>query len=368
MKRLFLTTALICIALLVSAQDFFRGDFNREKDYLIMVNPTAGNIEVVSFLIKMHLLDIDTSAVNLVGVYHSSQKYDFSKSADYIARNGIKSYYLFEIRGNLKEESLFRENECTPDFRKIFENSAGIIFFGGADIPPAVYGEDNLYSETDDPGRHFFEVSFLFHLLGGNRNPEFVPFLEENPGYLVTGFCLGMQSMNVATGGTLYQDIPAQVYNSFTPETTLKIARPDLHRNYWQEIVKDPGLMGINLHPVRFTGNIFFGSTVKVSKKLTPLVYSSHHQSVKDVGEGLKVTALSHDGKVIEGLAHEKYPNVFAVQFHPEVPALYEDRAEVKFNPEDKPETLHHMLDRKSLKFHRLYWEHISQVINSNTK
>ncbi len=60
-----------------------------------------------------------------------------------------------------------------------------------------------MYSETTDPGRHFFEVSFLFHLLGGSRNESFKPLLDENPGYMVTGFCLGMQSMNVATGGIL---------------------------------------------------------------------------------------------------------------------------------------------------------------------
>jgi putative glutamine amidotransferase len=368
MKKLLLTLAFFCITLLAWPQDFFREDFNRDKDYLILANPVVENIEVFSFLIKNKLLDIDTTEVNLVGVYHKSQHYDFSKSADYIARNGIKDFYLFEIRGDLPAGSLFSENECTSDFRKIFENSRGIIFFGGPDIPPVVYGEENLYSQTDDPGRHYFEVSFLFHLLGGSRNQGFVPFLEDNPNYMVTGFCLGMQTMNVATGGTLYQDIPAQIYNSFKPETTVKIDRPDLHRNYWQEIVKDPVLMGINLHPVKFTDNMFFGTTVNVSKRLRPLVYSSHHQSVKDVGEGFAVTALSHDGKVIEGIAHSKYPNVFAVQFHPEVSALYENRAEVKFNPEDKPETLHHMLGKKSLAFHRLYWKHISDVINSNFK
>jgi putative glutamine amidotransferase len=368
MKKLFLTIAFLCLAVLARPQDFFRGDFDSDRDYLILLNPTAGNIEEVSFLIKSKLLDIDTARVSLVGVYHSSQKYDFSKSADYISANGIRNYFLFEVHGNLPAESLFRENECTAEFRKIFENSAGIIFFGGPDIPPAVYGEENLYSVTDDPGRHYFEVSLLFHLLGGSRNPGFVPFLEDKPGYMVTGFCLGMQSMNVATGGTLYQDIPAQIYNSYNPETTVKIDRPDLHRNYWQEIVKDPDLMGINLHPVTFTGNRFFGTMVKVPEKLRPLVYSSHHQAVKAVGEGFEVTALSHDGKVVEGIAHKKYPNVFAVQFHPEVSALYEDRAKVKFSPSDKPATLHHMLGKKSLAFHRLYWRHISDVIDSNLK
>jgi putative glutamine amidotransferase len=96
-----------------------------------------------------------------------------------------------------------------------------------------------------------------------------------------------------------------------------------------------------------------------------PVIYSSHHQAAKDIGEGLEVTALSPDGKVVEGLAHKQYPNVFAVQFHPEVPALYENRELWKFSPGETPETFHKMLDRKSLKFHKKYWKNISGIIGS---
>ena len=368
MKRLVLSLFVLFIASVLYPQDFFREDFDKGKDYVILVNPTAGNLDVVNFLVKHKLLDVDFDEVNFVGVYHSSQEYDFSKSAAHIAKNNMSGYALYEVRGDLPEEALFRENECTADFRRIFENSIGIIFFGGQDIPPSVYGEENMYSETTDPGRHFFEVSFLFHLLGGSRNKSFKPLLDEKPDYMVTGFCLGMQSMNVATGGSLYQDIPAQVYGSYTPATNVTIDRPDLHRNYWQNLNDDPKLMGINLHPIHFTENTFFGNTVRLPKNLRPLVYSSHHQAVKDLSRDLEITALSNDGKVVEGLVHKRYPNVFAVQFHPEVSALYENRAEVRFSPEDKPETLHRMLNCKSLRFHKKYWGHISAVIDRNAE
>jgi len=368
MKRLLLFLSALYIASVLYPQDFFRGDFDKGKDYVILVNPTAGNLDVVSFLVTHKLLDVDFNEVSFVGVYHASQEYDFSKSAEHIAKNNMSGYNLYEVKGDLPEEALFRDNECTTDFRKIFENSVGIIFFGGQDIPPSVYGEENMYSETTDPGRHYFEVSFLFHLLGGSRNESFKPLLDEKPDYMVTGFCLGMQSMNVATGGSLYQDIPAQIYGSYTPATNVTIDRPDLHRNYWQNINDDPKLMGINLHPVHFTDNTFFGKTVRLSKNLTPLVYSSHHQAVKDLGRDLEITALSNDGKVVEGLVHKKYPNVFAVQFHPEVPALYENRAEIRFSPDDKPETLHRMLNCRSRKFHKKYWGHISGVIARNAE
>jgi putative glutamine amidotransferase len=101
---------------------------------------------------------------------------------------------------------------------------------------------------------------------------------------------------------------------------------------------------------------------------LEPLVYSSHHQAVKQVGKGIEVTALSPDGKVVEGIAHSHYQNVFAVQFHPEVPSLYKNHQKLKFSPSDRPETLHSLMDRKSLMFHRKYWQHISSILNSNSK
>jgi len=366
MKKLFLLLSFLCLTAIIYPQDYFRGDFNNGRSNLIIMNPTVGNLETVKFLISHKLLDIKMDKVNIVGLYHATQEYDFAKTASLIAQGGYDGYFLYEVRGDLTEGSLFRENDCTEDFLLIFNNSIGMIFFGGQDIPPSVYGEDNLYSVTNDPGRHYLEVSLLFHLFGGSRNPAYKPMLEANPGYLVTGFCLVLQSMNVAAGGTLYQDVPAQVYDSHTDEERLNIGRANLHRNYWQNISKDPGLMGTNLHRVQFTENSFFGKSVKVSKELYPLGYSSHHQAVKTVGQGFEVTALSPDGKVIEGLAHTKYPNVFSVQFHPEVTSLYENRTPLKFSPDDKPETLHQMLDRKSIMFHKRYWKHISQIIREN--
>lgn len=368
MKKLFSVLFLLYVLFPLGAQDFFRGDFSREKDYLVLVNPTVNNIKVISFLTARGLLDLDTDKVDFVGVYHSDQQYDFKQSASYLAENNIDGFYLHEVKGKLNEENLFRENLCSDDFGMIFKNSIGIIFFGGGDIPPTVYGEENWYSSTSDPARHYFEVSFLFHLLGSTRNVTFSPLLKENPDYLVTGFCLGLQTMNVAAGGSLYQDIPAQIYESYSPEATVLTDRRNLHRNYWQLISDDSDLMGINMHPIRFTESTFFGRTVKVNHNLRPLVYSSHHQAVRQLAAGFEVTALSDDGKVIEGITSTNFPNVFAVQFHPEVSALYEDRKAVKFAPEDTPETLHSMLGKKSLKFHRRYWKHISDVIMHNIK
>ena len=363
MKKLILLLISIACFLGAFSQDFFNSDFNPKKKYIILTNPTVNNLKTIQFLVNAELLNLNLKKEKFVGVYHPGQDYDFNETKLYIENNHLENFYLHEIKGELNAKNLFQQNDCSADLKKVFDNSVGVFFFGGPDIPPGVYGEENTLSVVTDPVRHYFETTFLFHLLGGFRNEDFVPFLKEKPKYLVTGFCLGMQTMNVATGGTLIQDIPAEIYGATTPEKTLEIGRTNLHRNYWQEIVQDSLLMGINLHTIQFTDHPFFGKAVEVSKGFKPRVLSSHHQSADKIGKGLEITALSADGKIVEGLAHKKYPNVFAVQFHPEVPALYEDLYERKFNPEDEPMSYNDIIGKKSVTFHEKYWNYISHVL-----
>ncbi len=368
MKQLVLLFLLVIFTFNGEAQDFFRNDYNKHKKYIILTNPTVKNIQTVQYLENAGLLDINQRKTKFVGVWFDDQNYDFNQTKEYIEKAGLKNYFLHEVRGTLEEGHLFETNDCTDDFTTIFNRSTGIFFFGGPDIPPAVYGEKNTHSVVTDPQRHYFEASFLFHLLGGFQNEGYKPLLNKRPEYLVTGFCLGMQTMNVATGGTLIQDIPAEVYGAETPEETLKPGRANLHRNYWQELVDDTLLMGINLHTVKFTGNSFFGRVVKVPKRWEPRVYSSHHQAAEKIGKGLEVTAVSPDGKIVEGLAHQQFPNVFAVQFHPEVPGLYEDLYVRKFHPEDKPMSYNDIIGKQSVRFHKKYWAHISEILRKAKK
>ncbi len=363
MKKQIILALLLAFSISAFSQHFFETEFNNRKKYLILTNPTVRNIQAIQFLMAQNLLDIKKNKTKFVGVYHSSQKYDFSKSLEYIAENGLKNFFLHEINDELALKTIFQNNTCSDDFKTIFDNSIGVFFFGGPDIQPEIYGEENLLSVVTDPNRHLFEASFLFHLLGGSQNTGFKPYLNYKPDYMVTGFCLGMQTMNVATGGTLVQDIPAELYSASNAEETLDIGRANLHRNYWQKISSDTLLMGINLHKIKMTSHPFFGKTIKMGKGWVPRIYSSHHQSAEKLGQGFKVTALSMDEKVIEGIAHDKYPNVFAVQFHPEVPGLYVDLKKYKFHPDDSPETYHRIIGRSSVRFHKKYWEHISTVV-----
>lgn len=367
-KNLHIMKILILLLLiLLSAnsfsQDFFNTDFNKRKKFIVLTNPTVSNLKTIQYLVNANLLDVNTRKSKFVGVYFDGQKYDFLQTKEYIDNNKLKNYYLQEVTGELNENNLFEKNDCTEDLKQIFRNSVGVFFFGGPDIPPRVYSEENTLSVVTDPGRHFFETTFLYHLLGGFQDDNYDAFLNSKPNYMVTGFCLGMQTMNVATGGTLIQDIPAEVYNANTPDETLKLGRTNLHRNYWQEISDDKQLMGINLHTIIFTDHPFFGEVVDVPKRWEPRIYSSHHQAADKLGKGLVVTAVSPDGKVVEGLVHNKYPNVFAVQFHPEVPGLYEDLYVRKFHPEDTPMSYNDIIGKQNVKFHEKYWRHISEIL-----
>jgi putative glutamine amidotransferase len=94
-----------------------------------------------------------------------------------------------------------------------------VIFFGGPDVPPSVYGEKtSLHTKITDPYRHYLEVTAVFQLLGGSQDEKYAPLLAERPDFAVLGICLGFQTMNIGTGGTLIQDIRQDLYGKTTFE------------------------------------------------------------------------------------------------------------------------------------------------------
>jgi putative glutamine amidotransferase len=364
--RHFLALAFIVFAYSGLAQNFLESGIKPDKKYVLLAHPTVQNLETIQFLLQNNILKL--SDEEFIGVYSAAESYDYTKSIALLKKSEMGRFHLQKIEGTESSSRIYAENGWTKIFRNLFDHSVGIFFFGGPDIQPELYGQKNLYSEVTDPNRHSFELSLLFHILGGKQNKDFFPFMTENTGYFVTGFCLGLQSMNVATGGTLTQDIPAQTYQKKNVQENLKLAKDQLHRNYWQETDKDSLLMGINFHRISFTAHPFFTGNVKANKDLKPLVLSSHHQSIDELGKDLIVTATSMDGDVIEGIHHRIFPNVFAVQFHPEVPSLYKEGKKLKFAPGDTPKSYYEILSPEDREFHLKYWETISKAIKSSEK
>ncbi len=323
------------------------------KAQLIITHPTDYNLEVLRTLNEKGLIDL--SKIKLTGIYHTDEKYDYQGSKDYLKEHPFATIELIPIDAPIKPGELYQENKLSNIYKDLFENSDGIIFFGGPDIPPVCYGEEtNITTSISDPYRHYFELSFLFHLLGGSQNNNFIPLLEEQPNYLIYGFCLGMQSMNVATGGKLVQDIPSEIYQLTTIESILELPGESIHRNYWRNISDDNLLFSGNFHPIQINS----GELVCLSGKTkdTSWVYSNHHQAIEKTGKGFIPMAYSLDQKITEGIRHEKYPNVLGVQFHPEGAYLYNEKI-YKESPDSKETTgLQLLMERESLKFHRQYW------------
>jgi putative glutamine amidotransferase len=156
--------------------------------------------------------------------------------------------------------------------------------------------------------------------------------LEQKPEYKILGICLGMQTMNVATGGTLVQDIPTEIYSQETAEQVLVADTDARHRNYNNNFGTDDEEIWGHFHRINCLLPDRLQSFLNGSDK-NPVVLSSHHQAAGRIGKGLLVAATSMDGKIVEALVHEKYPNVTGVQFHPEPPFLYQQENKLHLVP-----------------------------------
>ena len=365
-KRIFLQFLLIFTVFFSTsgvAQNFFNTDYDPAKTYIMMTHPTVENIERMKYLVDNHILFVGES--EFIGIYFYAEKYDYSQSIRYIRDNNLEKFHLQRLTGTLTNDNIFEPNDFTNNFDIMFSQTKGVFLFGGPDIQPEVYGEENKYSEVTDPQRTLFELSFVFHLLGSSRNPSFTPFLERNPKYFVIGFCLGMQIMNVATGGTMIQDIPKELYGVSSPQDIVQLDKNNLHKNYWQEIFDNPQLMSVNFHPLRLEINGFFMKEIKWRESnISPLVLSAHHQAVENLNDCWEITARSVDGKVIEGIRHKKYPNVFGVQFHPEISELFEEGPKYKFSPRDTPASYHEIIGKDGENFLRKFWKRVSKAAN----
>lgn len=346
-------------------EEIWENDEKKKLNNLVLTHPTVSNLKAISNLIAKNMISL--SDYRIIGVYHEKERYEYKASRNYVDTASALSIdvYFHQFVDTIHPGLLYRENPLTDDYRKIFNHSEGVIFFGGPDLPPEVYNEKtSLYTSIYDPYRHYFELSFLFHLLGGYQNEDFEALLKENPDYLIYGFCLGMQTMNVATGGTLIQDIPSEVYDMHYVEDILKLDTSRLHRNYYNRISMSSDLLSGHFHRIHLKSSRYSGELNL--KNTTPSVYSNHHQAVDAIGKGFQVWAASMDGKIVEGMQHEKYSNVVGMQFHPEAVFLYDAGQNFRLTPDDTvsftgPQILR---ETHSMEFHGKFWENFQQRLN----
>lgn len=156
---------------------------------------------------------------------------------------------------------------------ELAELADGLFLPGGGDISPEHYREKALpQCGAPEEGRDELELTLAQAFLAVKK-----PIL---------GVCRGLQLLNVALGGTLWQDIPSQLGMEHPDDSIHQVKTPE--------------------------GSLFrglFGGEFQVN--------SFHHQGVKELGTGLLPQAWDETGRIVEAFSHKELP-VFATQWHPE--------------------------------------------------
>lgn len=349
-----------------SPERFFDTAEITSKDVrLAILHPTVGTIRTLMVLRKQGLITVESLTV--IGVYHVKERANYEVSMAFVKEKKLDWIKFHKLSGELSKDSLFQKNPCSTEFEKIFKKSDGIIFFGGADIPPYIFKKKtSLLTRISTPYRHFLELSFIFHLFGGTQDNNFKALLESSPKFPVLGICLGAQSLNVGTGGTLIQDIWSEKYGKKYLEDVIALKKENWHTNPYARLYPEKKLIRINMHPIKLREKGIFCQMLGFKKEDTPYIYSSHHQAVLKPGKGIKIAATSLDGKVVEAIEHEKYPHMLGVQFHPESSSLWDAEKKFRFTLQDEEEkSLRSILDNNppSFDFHKKIWAWLSQKL-----
>lgn len=199
----------------------------------------------------------------------------------------IEPSYFQAIRSSGGVPVLLPLHNDSKDLEELLHCLDGVLFSGGPDVNPLYFNEEAIPEcGTIVIERDRMELGLLPMVM-----QKQLPIL---------GICRGIQTINIALGGDIYQDIKAQTdskvnimhYQKAKSSTTI-------HKI---QIVKDTLLE-------------------RILQKEVSLVNSFHHQVVRKLGKGLTVAATSSDG-FIEAITMESYPFFLGVQWHPE--ELYE--------------------------------------------
>ena len=161
----------------------------------------------------------------------------------------------------------------------------GLVMHGGADVWPGSYGEEPLRPEwAGDRVRDEYEIA-LVKAFTEARKPVF-------------GICRGLQLINVAHGGTLYQDISTQKPGA------------KVHRD---AVTYDLNFHEVDILPGTRMAGLLGGQAGRHK------INSVHHQGIKDLAPGFTVEATSPDDGIIEAIRCTTGAWISAVQWHPEL-------------------------------------------------
>ena len=179
-------------------------------------------------------------------------------------------------------------NDCAEEYADLAD---GLLLSGGKDVEPKLYGQEKMFDFViTDPQRDDLEYKIIKAFVD-RRKP-------------IWGICRGIQIMNVAAGGTLYQDL--EIEGKFEHHFGDKYPR-----NYpWHDLKIEKGSI---------LEEIYGKTEIRIN--------SFHHQAVKDPGKDIEIIAKSADG-VPEAIVQKNHPFSVAVQWHPEM--MYDSEEQLK--------------------------------------
>ena len=167
------------------------------------------------------------------------------------------------------------------DIRQMYAYCDGLLFTGGHDSDPALYGQEMKPTCGDLCLRRDTLESSLFRLGFAGRKP-------------MLGICRGAQLFNILLGGTLYQDLPTEHPSEVPHRMTAPYDRA--------------------VHPV----SVVEGSMLQQITGCSEIgVNSFHHQGIRELAPAQQAEAFAPDG-IVEALSCPDHPFLLAVQWHPE--------------------------------------------------
>lgn len=183
--------------------------------------------------------------------------------------------------------------------RAMYELLDGLLVSGGEDVEPARYGETPAHPSVETvPERDTMELRLLEWAL--------------TDGLPVLAICRGIQVLNIALGGTLYQDLPSERPDGDVPHDQSKATPP---------VPRTEASHAVTVLPGSFLGDLIGAGELSVN--------SMHHQGIKALAPRLFPVAYAPDGLIEAVEANDPAPVTFlvGVQWHPEELAHAGDRA-----------------------------------------
>ena len=209
------------------------------------------------------------------GIQSKSLQYLEQSVAHWVMSRDVMVFMIPSVSG---DGLVHRSSIRLSDYPQYLD---GLVLQGGADICPQCYGEEALHPDWQgDRLRDAYEMELLHEFMEAGRP--------------VLGICRGAQLINVALGGTLYQDIPSQ---------------------YEQAAVHQHADYDRHHHPVAWEVG---GTLSRLYNGTGGGIISIHHQAIRALGKGLRVEARNPEDGMIEAIRLEGKQYVLGLQWHPE--------------------------------------------------